>query len=176
MKRTEYTPEIIHKKVRIRFVWKILALIVLEIAGILFMQLYGAAYFGRLSEVNVYVAYGVLAVAPILICGVLYDIIDRGWVGEIRKIRTSVVKKWSGDDTGDFNSNNLSVGRNNRYTVSVNLRTEGGDAEDHSLGVILDGDLDRMNEGDTLVHYRGTHLFHVIPKDKTRPDHFIGRL
>jgi len=176
MKRTDYTPEIIAKKVRQRLIWKIAALIVLEIAGILFMQLYGAAYFGKLSEVNVYVAYGVLAVAPILVCGILYDLIDRGWRGEIRKIRTSVVKKWSADDSPEFNSSNSSVGRNNRYNVSVNIRTEGGNAEDHSLGIILDGDLDRMGEGDTLVHYRGTHLFHVIPQDKTRPEHFIGRL
>ena len=176
MKRTDYTPEIIAKKIRQRLVWKIVAIIVLETAGILFMQLYGAAYFGKLSEVNVYVAYGVLAVAPFLITGILYDIIDRGWKGEIRKIRTSVVKKWSADDSPEFNSSNSSVGRNNRYTVSVNIRMEGNQAADKNLGVILDGDLDRMSEGDTLVHYRGSHLFHVIPQDKTRPEHFIGRL
>ncbi|MBE6560720.1 MAG: hypothetical protein E7662_06315 [Ruminococcaceae bacterium] len=176
MKRTDYTPEIIRKKVRQRLVWKIIALIVLEIAGIVFMRLYGEWYFGRLSEVNVYVAYAVLAVAPILLCGILYDIVDRDWTGEIRKIRTSVVRKWSGDDTGDFNSNNLSVGRNNRYSVSVNIRMKNGEAADKNLGIILDSDLDRMREGDTLTHFRGTRLYHTVSCDRSHPDHFIGRL
>jgi len=176
MKRTDYTPEIIRHKVRVRMIWKIIVLIALEIAGILFMRLYGEWYFGRLSEVNVYVAYAVLIAAPILLCGILYDIVDREWSGTIRKIRTSVVRKWSGDDTGDFNSNNLSVGRNNRYSVSVNIRMTGGEAADKNLGIILDSDLDRMAEGDTITHFRGTRLYHVVSFDKSHPDHFIGRL
>ena len=176
MKRTDYTPEIIRKKVRQRLVWKIIALIVLEIAGIVFMRLYGEWYFGRLSEVNVYVAYAVLIAAPVLICGILYDIIDRDWSGSIRKIRTSVVRKWSADDSPEFNSSNLSVGRNNRYQVSVNIRMNGGEAADKNLGIILDADLDRMKEGDTLTHFRGTRLYHVVSCDKSHPDHFIGKL
>ena len=176
MKRTDYTPEIIKKKVKQRIVWKIVAFIVLEAAGILFMRLYGEWYFGRLSQTNVYAAYAALIVAPFLLCGILYDIIDRDWSGEIRKIRTSAVKKLSGADTGDFNSNNLSVGRNNRYNVSVNIRMNGGEAADKNLGIILDSDLDRMAEGDTLTHFRGTRLYHVVSRDNSHPDHFIGRL
>ena len=176
MKRTDYTPEIIKQKVKTRMIWKIIAFIVMEAAGILFMRLYGAWYFGRLSEVNVYVAYAVLIAAPFLLCGILYDIIDRDWSGSIRKIRTSVVRRWSADDSPEFNSSNLSVGRNNRYQVSVNIRMNGGEAADKNLGVILDADLDRMKEGDTITHFRGTHLYQVISFDKSHPDHFIGKL
>jgi len=172
MKRTEYTPEIIQQKVRTRIVWKILAFILMEIVGILFMKLYGAAYFARFSETNVIAAYAVLAIAPIPLCGILYDIFDRGWSGTIRKIRSSVVTKWSPDDT----ERNASIGRNNRYTASVNIRMADGSACDKNLGTILDSDLDRMAEGDTITHFRGTHLFHVVSSDKSHPDHFIGRL
>ncbi|MGM9652046.1 MAG: hypothetical protein ACI3XP_00215 [Eubacteriales bacterium] len=176
MQKDNLSPEQIRKAVRTRLVWKITALIVLEAAGILFMRLYGEWYFGRLSQANVYVAYAALAAAPILLCGILYDLIDREWSGELRKIRVSAVKKWSGDDTGDFNSNTLSVGRNNRYNVSVNIRMAGGEAADKNLGIILDSDLDRMAEGDTITHYRGTRLYRVISHDHSHPDHTIGRL
>ena len=60
--------------------------------------------------------------------------------------------------------------------ISYNIRMNGGEAADKNLGVILDADLDRMKEGDTITHFRGTHLYQVISFDKSHPDHFIGKL
>ena len=75
MKRIDYTPEIIQKKVRIRLVRRILLILALEIAGMLCMALYGVSYFGRFSEQNVLVMYIVLAIAPFLVSGIFADLI-----------------------------------------------------------------------------------------------------
>lgn len=176
MKRTDYTPETIHKKARIRFVRKILLILVMETAGMLFMVLYGAAYFGRISEQNAVVMYAVLAAAPFLVSGIFVDLIDRGWTGKIQRIYTSVITKWSPDEAEGSAAAAAGVGRNNRYSVSVRVRLQDGHCAEKNLGILLDSDLDRMKEGDTITHFRGTHLCRIESDHRPGVDHYIGRL
>ena len=176
MKRIDYTPEIIHKKVRIRFVRKILLILILEAAGMLFMVLYGAAYFGRISEQNAVVMYAVLAAVPFLVSGIFFDLIDRGWTGKIQRIYTSVITKWSPDEAEGSAAAAASVGRNNRYSVSVRVRLPDGHCAEKNLGILLDSDLDRMKVGDTITHFRATHLYRIESDGRTGVDHYLGRL
>ena len=176
MKRTDYTPENIQRKVRIRLVRRILLILALEIAGMLFMALYGVSYFGRFSEQNVLVMYVVLAIAPFLVSGIFADLIDRGWSGKILRISTAVVTKFSPDEAEGSAAATASVGRNNRYSVSVRVRLKDGHCAEKELGILLDSDLDRMKVGDTITHFRATHLYRIESDGRTGVDHYLGRL